>query len=148
MSNENPLSKMYAFLKQQSKKVEVAPVITPLKKDPTNPVNHLAQKKIIQCIVDSAKSFWLHCWPISKRRRSSMLDALHPLDVMEGERYYELMKDQTKELTPLEVSQGYRFCCEWDGLLIHASHPEADCCGCLKEFRKLNKIEDFEWSEK
>lgn len=60
---------------------------------------------------------------------------LHPLDTMSKERWVELEKHRLLNLTPKEVEDGYRFCCEWDGLLIHASHPEADCCSCLKPWR-------------
>lgn len=72
----------------------------------------------------------------------------HPLDTMSPERYKELMGDTTLQLTQQEVDKGYVFCCEWDNLLIHAAHPEADCCGCLREFRKENGIKDGDWRDK
>lgn len=43
-----------------------------------------------------------------------------------------------------EIADGWRFCCEWDGMLIHRTDPEADCCGCLRE-AGLYKEEDVWW---
>lgn len=53
-------------------------------------------------------------------------------DSMATERYNSLMRNPQAKLTSEEVNQGYRFCCEWDGLLIHHTHPEAMSCSCLK----------------
>lgn len=69
----------------------------------------------------------------------------HPLDTMSVERYIQLEKHRNVNLTPEEVEAGYRFCCEWDGLLIHASHPEANCCGCLKGFKDEKGIGEVEY---
>jgi hypothetical protein len=48
-------------------------------------------------------------------------------------RRHELENDTTLSLTAKEVAEGWFFCCEWDGMLIHESHPEAECCTCLKD---------------
>lgn len=74
----------------------------------------------------------------------SVLDAWrHPLDTMPMERYKQLSLDITGGmLTSSELAEGYRFCCEWDGMLVHGTHPEANCCSCLKEYRAANKIAD------
>jgi hypothetical protein len=34
-------------------------------------------------------------------------------------------------LTDREFANGWHFCFEWDGLLIHPSWPEAECCRCI-----------------
>lgn len=54
-------------------------------------------------------------------------------DNMTRERHEELERNANLCLTAREVEQGYRFCCEFDGLLIHHTHPEAMSCGCLRE---------------
>ncbi len=72
----------------------------------------------------------------------------HSLDTMTPKRYNELNLNPNKALTAAEIANGYRYCCEWDGLLIHATHPEADCCACLKEYREQNNIKDSDWRDK
>lgn len=60
----------------------------------------------------------------------------HPLDTMSDERYEDLERNHlTAKLTPEEITSGYRFCCEWDLLLIHGSHEEAKACFCLRDWR-------------
>lgn len=49
---------------------------------------------------------------------------------MTEERYRELMSVHELLLTPEEVSEGWFFCCEWDGMLIQRGDPEAECCTC------------------
>jgi len=51
------------------------------------------------------------------------------LDSMSHHRYFALSHEDA-ELTPAEFAAGWHFCWEWDGLLIHPSHPEAACCTC------------------
>jgi hypothetical protein len=34
------------------------------------------------------------------------------------------------ELTKEEIEDGWHFCCDWDGMLIHPELPEGDCCNC------------------
>lgn len=58
---------------------------------------------------------------------------------MTEQRYRQLMDAVCRDgevetsLTPEEVAAGWHFCwAEWDGLLIHESDPEAECCSCLK----------------
>lgn len=62
----------------------------------------------------------------------------HHLDTMTQERREYLEKHHNSKLTREEVGAGYRFCCEWDGLLIHGSYPEAEPCFCLKEWKQAN----------
>lgn len=35
------------------------------------------------------------------------------------------------KLNAAEIIDGWHFCWEWDGLLIHPSHPEAETCQCI-----------------
>lgn len=57
-------------------------------------------------------------------------------DTMTYERYEQLMASACSDepeyaLTEKEQAEGWHFCwAEWDGLLIHPSHPEAECCTC------------------
>lgn len=44
---------------------------------------------------------------------------------------YRLLEQGDAELTPEEISQGYHFCLEFDGLLIGPGCSELDCCHCL-----------------
>lgn len=53
-----------------------------------------------------------------------------PEDTMTRERYRELENNHSLSLTKEEVKQGYHFCYEWDGLLIHVTHPEFKACIC------------------
>ncbi len=55
------------------------------------------------------------------------------VDISE-ERYQRLMSGES--LTPEEMADGWHFCCEWDGLLIHPSWREARVCTCLSENKK------------
>lgn len=43
------------------------------------------------------------------------------------------MKNDGEKLTPEEVSQGWHFCCDWDGLLIGPGMSELEYCDCCKE---------------
>lgn len=38
-----------------------------------------------------------------------------------------------ERLTQEEMNEGWVFCCEWDGLLIHKTDREAECCSYLKD---------------
>lgn len=67
---------------------------------------------------------------------ATIVDDRHPLDQMSRERAIALIEDAALQLTPEEMEAGYRFCCEWDGLLLHGSQPEAQCCSCLKEWKE------------
>jgi len=62
---------------------------------------------------------------------------------MTPKRRKELNNNFDLKLTKEELDQSYRFCCEWDGLLIHKDEPEADCCHCLKEVERqpINQTE-------
>ena len=57
---------------------------------------------------------------------------------MTEERYDMLMwwgsPDNTKEIPQLsddEIADGWHFCHDWDGLLIHPECPEYESCACL-----------------
>jgi len=52
---------------------------------------------------------------------------------MTRERFEYLHRNHDAKLTAEELAEGYFFCCTWDGLLIHKTGPEAECCGCLKD---------------
>ena len=49
---------------------------------------------------------------------------------MDKARYNYLMKVPDATLTQKEVDEGWHFCWDWDGLLIHTSDLEYDCCSC------------------
>ena len=49
---------------------------------------------------------------------------------MTHERWKQLMEDQSLSLTPGEADEGWHFCHDWDGLLIHDTDPEAEACTC------------------
>lgn len=51
---------------------------------------------------------------------------------MTSARYMELSGDMDLSLTPEEFAAGWHFCNDWDGLLIHASDPEAEACLCAR----------------
>lgn len=53
---------------------------------------------------------------------------------MTPERYKQLERDFTLNLTDEEQKEGWIFCnCEFDGLLIHKDQPESEFCACLKQ---------------
>lgn len=49
------------------------------------------------------------------------------------ERFHELENDWSLRLTKEEVAEGWHWCDDWDGLLIHPTMKEADACLCFKE---------------
>jgi len=49
---------------------------------------------------------------------------------MTRERFEYLHTHHDAKLTPEEIAEGYFFCCTWDGMLIHKSDREAECCSC------------------
>lgn len=51
---------------------------------------------------------------------------------MNSKRYKFLREHHDEKLTQEEIDDGWFFCCEWDGLLIHKTHPEASVCSCMK----------------
>ena len=46
------------------------------------------------------------------------------------ERYNQLMNDPSEKLTLEEIKEGWHFCNDWDGLLIHKNDQEFDVCNC------------------
>jgi len=50
---------------------------------------------------------------------------------IDDSRYAALMADEETKLTQEEISCGWHFCPEWDGLLIGPGMDEfAQCCPC------------------
>lgn len=52
---------------------------------------------------------------------------------MTDKRYSELMHNIDLTLTEEEIKEGWHFCQDWDGLLIHTSWKEYECCHCVFE---------------
>lgn len=51
---------------------------------------------------------------------------------------YDELNREGRDLTEAELASGWFYChCEWDGLLIHESDPEAEVCGCLTKRRTV-----------
>ncbi|WP_417744809.1 hypothetical protein [Rosistilla oblonga] len=50
---------------------------------------------------------------------------------IDGERYENIMWNETEELRQDEIDAGWHFCNEMDGLLINANDPANSFCGCL-----------------
>lgn len=48
-------------------------------------------------------------------------------------RFHELESDYMLSLTPEEVAEGWHFCDDWDGLLVHPTMIEAESCYCFRE---------------
>jgi hypothetical protein len=47
------------------------------------------------------------------------------------ERFKELEQDCSLKLTNEEINEGWHFCFDWDGMLIHKSYPEFEVCTCF-----------------
>lgn len=62
---------------------------------------------------------------------------------MAKKRYWELTRDASLSLTAAEIEGGWHFCREWDGLLIHKSHPEFDACICHSESGILDEAVEY-----
>jgi len=60
---------------------------------------------------------------------------------MTDERWNLLMENDSEKLAPDEISQGWHFCCDWDGLLIGPGMGELESCGCFK-CHKCGKVLD------
>jgi hypothetical protein len=41
-----------------------------------------------------------------------------------------LIEHGLDRLTDVECADGWHLCAEWDGMLIHPTWPEAECCTC------------------
>lgn len=52
---------------------------------------------------------------------------------MTPERYKQA--DAEGQITEEELRQGWKFCCEWDFMLIGPNWPENECCTCSKEMK-------------
>lgn len=52
--------------------------------------------------------------------------------MMTIERKKELTFDPESSMTEEEMAAGYRWCCEWDGLMIGPEDQEADYCTCAR----------------
>lgn len=42
------------------------------------------------------------------------------------------------QLTPVEAADGWHFCLDWDGMLIHPTDEEGECCTCTVRSTNLN----------
>lgn len=51
---------------------------------------------------------------------------------MTRDRWHHLNKTG-EALNPQEIAEGWHYCHDWDGLLIHPGDPEAECCSCRPE---------------
>jgi hypothetical protein len=51
---------------------------------------------------------------------------------LDSVRYAALMNGKA-ELTQEEINEGWHFCWERDGLLIHPTWDEYECCNCLRD---------------
>lgn len=49
---------------------------------------------------------------------------------MTDERWKQLMADDSLPLTSEEISNGWHFCSDWDGLLIGPGMKEVESCTC------------------
>lgn len=56
---------------------------------------------------------------------------------MTAQRYRELSRSDTHDLTPEEIADGWHFCPDWDGMLIHTLDIEYEACCCERK-----KIDD------
>ena len=54
---------------------------------------------------------------------------------MKDERYKQLEKAAKVKLTEEEKQDGWHFCREWDGMLIHSSWPEYESCICKLKYK-------------
>jgi len=59
------------------------------------------------------------------------------------ERYHELMSNADLQLTKEELKAGWRFCNDYDGLLVNKDQPPCNECGyaegCNKDLTGLGK---------
>lgn len=49
---------------------------------------------------------------------------------MENARYEQLLSNPKMTLTEDEVKEGWHFCLNWDGMLLHPEDREMQCCHC------------------
>ena len=67
--------------------------------------------------------------PLESNRSKRLFLCLE--NTMENDRYNFLMHSDDS-LTEKEVSDGWHFCADWDGLLINNDWPESECCSCAE----------------
>lgn len=58
-----------------------------------------------------------------------------PGTCMTRKEHYVLERDPEAKLTEEQLKDGWHFCNEWDGMLIHITQPEYEACLC-DEYRK------------
>lgn len=51
------------------------------------------------------------------------------IEDMSNDRWQALMQG-IGDLTDEEIAEGWHYCWDWDGLLIHPDMPEAESCAC------------------
>lgn len=42
----------------------------------------------------------------------------------------ELERNPDAKLTAQELAQGWHFCMDWDGMVVHPDEPEGESCTC------------------
>ena len=59
---------------------------------------------------------------------------------MNDDRFKALMTDESTELTPAEIIEGWHFCWEFDGLLVAPSSEEFECCTCPLLYMQIDTV--------
>lgn len=62
---------------------------------------------------------------------------------MTDQRYKQIFDNLEEKLTPEEISQGWHFCCEWDGLHINPSMDESWACSCHTDEEKEKFVSGY-----
>lgn len=57
---------------------------------------------------------------------------------MTNVRLHELLTDWNARITPEEAAEGWHFCDDWDGLLVHPTMQEYEACGCNIPYKRNN----------
>ncbi len=62
---------------------------------------------------------------------------------MNRERWNLLMRNDGEKISVDEISQGWHFCADWDGLLIGPGMGEMESCECGNEYhiKNLEKLQ-------
>lgn len=64
---------------------------------------------------------------------------------MTDDRFAELMRDDSAELTASELATGWHFCPDWDGLLVSPSMWEWVHCTCPIPVVSCTTVDANEW---
>lgn len=79
-----------------------------------------AQAEVMQAKLRKKEDDWYEQW---------LSEQFGPKVRMSKERYDAIMMGR-EQLTQLDIDNGYHFCPDWDGLLIHRSDEEYKHCHC------------------